>query len=207
MGDALSGIVDNDGELVGGECFSSPDDKIAGVLLNIDSLRARESVVENDIADAGGEAVVLVSLVEASCGDGGSLLDAEDTGRFVFGVRCARSALGLGAAELAGVCKTLLAQDFHGQCIVFEIVRLPDGPLVPVDADPFEEFDGLLVGAGFGPRAVEILDSEEYSLAFLLGENPVDEECSDVSEVEGPCGRGRDSGSGGSGWSVGSFVA
>ena len=71
-----------------------------------------------------------------------------------------------------------------------QVVDLGGGAGVPIETEPVKDVDGLLVGAGFGARGVEVFDAEGDVPVVLSGEGPVDQKGACVAEVQGAGGGG-----------------
>src|SRR5690606_6732750 len=72
-----------------------------------------------------------------------------------------------------------------------QVSPLPGWAFIPVDAQPVEDVDRLLVSPGFDARAVQVLYAQYDPPAALPGQRPVRQERARVAQVQRPCGRRR----------------
>src|SRR5687767_10893698 len=78
----------------------------------------------------------------------------------------------------------LIEHSLDGILIALSALGLIDRTLVPVEPEPLQIFDCLLVGSFLDPRAVEVLDSEDNAPTVLPRQQPVDQEGSRVAQVQ-----------------------
>src|SRR5690242_6082122 len=69
--------------------------------------------------------------------------------------------------------------------------RLINRPLVPVQAEPAQFIDRLLVGPFLDARDVEVINAKYDPPTVLSGHEPIGQESSGIAEMESAGGRGR----------------
>ena len=87
---------------------------------------------------------------------------------------------------------TLLEQSRGGIAIETESVALPERPLVPDHAQPFEVAQDAGLGLGIDPSDVGVVDPQGEQAGALVGEAPVRDRGERRAEMEGPGRAGRE---------------
>lgn len=204
LGDGLPCVIDDNGELVGGEPGFGGDDEVACLLLDIAPRRGGELICERD------------GLIGDEEAPGGAVFDEETVGSgllvdalpVLIGLRSVES----GVAEFvivavrsgercfdffpgggAGIDQAFIEQVLHGVLVRLEVGGLVSGAVVPVDPEPLEGVDSAEVCALLDAWSIKVFDAEKDVPVVLSCERPVDEERACVAEVESTCGRGRES--------------
>jgi hypothetical protein len=68
--------------------------------------------------------------------------------------------------------------------------RLIDRSVVPVQSEPAQVFDRLLIRPALDARAVEVFDAQDDPPAEFSGQQPVDQECARIARCSAPVGEG-----------------
>jgi hypothetical protein len=215
MGDAHEFVVDDDGEVVGGESVALADDEVVE-FFGADGDIAQDLVVDGDgllghleaddmalagihaayalgMGDLQGGAVVLVAGLG---GDGLLAFGLEFLGGLEGGVGQAGVDEGaeVGVVEVDAVGLVVGADAAGVAAEGAAIGGGEGGALVPVDAEPGEGAEDALGGGVGGAALVGVLDAEQELSAVAAGEGPVEQGGAGAADVEASGGGGGEAG-------------
>ncbi len=169
LGDAHLGVVDGDGELVGGAGIRAGEEEVAAEEGGVERAGAEDEVVPGDGAFGHTESPGERAIVEG-VGVGGAPVGAGAGvgGAFVVGVGGRGGAGDFGAGAGAGVDEVEGFEAVEGGLIVMQTEGLlvgrmravEVGAFVPVEAEPAEVQHRGLGHAGADAGGVDVLDAE-----------------------------------------------
>src|SRR5207247_387909 len=173
LGHSLCGVVDDDGELVGGRPGRFPHHEVATRLAQINVHRPEKTVDKGTTAIADPEAPREGLCAEPdSVGDTMAGTRARIRRAFVLGVRRARGTLGVPARAGAWVDEFLLPQMCERLLVDPETLRLDERLAVPVEPEPAQIVKGLFSGAGFDARRVDVFHAQGDAAAATARRQP-----------------------------------
>jgi len=199
-GDVLEGVVDHDGEMVGGGDVLAGEDDVAEEG-GIDGDFAVALIVEGEGAEAlaGGSGVESPAVGGVGGEEGGALVGGEgaagagvegafravgsvgDAGRFLGDVAAGAEA---GVEDLGGV------ELFNGRGVGGKAVGLTEGGARPGEAEPVEVLLDGVIKFRADAGVVDVLEAEEEGAVVLVGEAVGDEGGVGVSEMQQSGGAG-----------------
>ena len=181
--DSMSQIIDDDRELIRRTPVPRPDDRIADLAARIEGSIAEDSVVDRLVATRHRETMSMFRTVETPVRlVGGSKLGRES--QLAASVGRVQGVADVASTEGRSVHLSGLREDVHRPEVGLQIVRLPDGPAVPVESESahrtLDEVDAFRAG----PLHIEILVSEEDGPAEIPRETPIEQKGADVPQVQ-----------------------
>ncbi len=203
--DAHGGVIDDDGELVGGDIVSPPDEEVTEIATSDKALRAEVLVEELDGFSVGhSESPV---HADGRCGGIGDVTGKRAAGSGVEGlivflrlrfVGCLCGTLEILAGTFAGIDGAGVEELLPGGEIEVAALALrvgsegaaDVGAFLPADSEPAQVFDHGLLEVGAGAMRIEIFVAKDEGA--VCGETALirGEESARVSQVEEACGRG-----------------
>ena len=191
-GDTVVGVIDDDGELIGGCAVRFPGDEVPPDLFPAERDCAAKAVVERrDVADP-------KSPGERAAGECGSIGNrTTGTGAGVnrlgaLGMRRARGLLNVGPRARARIDEFLRLEFLECGGVKRNALRLHDRTVVPIETEPTQVVDQLRRGAGFDARRIDILDAKHNPCTALSGHEPGDQIGASVAQMLSAGRRGRE---------------
>jgi hypothetical protein len=74
-------------------------------------------------------------------------------------------------------------ESLHGIAVVGQVMRLNDGAIIPIHAQPCEQINSQIQDAWLDARSIQVLYSQHDAHALLTRESPRHEKCAGVAEV------------------------
>jgi hypothetical protein len=81
---------------------------------------------------------------------------------------------------------TGVRQQRHGVAIRFEMIGLSKDRAIPIESEPVKNSENGVLSADFDPRPVEVFDAHDHPPTAFAGDEPVQDEGSQVPEMKNP---------------------
>ncbi len=183
--DAVIRVIDDYGELVRRRVLRFPNDEVAADVVAGEGNRAPERIVVSRRvcgAESPSERLAEQSggVGDTACRTGAGI---DDLGPIRMGGT--GGLLDVGPCAGAGIDKFSGFKPGQGGFVMGKPFGLDDRVAVPIQAEPAEVSQGLLGGAGFDARRVDVLDPENDPPTSLPGHEPGDQVGAGIAEMLG----------------------